>query len=77
MKLHELEGSDYEDVFQAEISNFVHPERGVDGNDVAAAIILRDAERSDLLMSLYRREIRTLSDVDEFTRLEDLEFQAV
>jgi hypothetical protein len=75
MKLHQLEGLAYEEVYLAEVENFKDPEKGVNGDDVAAALILRDEGRADLLSRLHRREIHVVGEVDEDTRFEDLVFE--
>jgi hypothetical protein len=74
-KLHELEGSAYEDAFMAEVNNFKDAQKGVNGDDVAAALILRDEGRMDLVERLHRREIHVFGEVDEDTRFEDLVFE--
>jgi hypothetical protein len=74
-RLHELQGSAYEDVYLEEVGNFKDATSGVDGDDIAAALILRDEGRLDLLERLHRRELHTVVSVDEDTRFEDLEFE--
>ena len=74
-KLHELEGSDYEDVYLMELWNFKDPQAGVDGDDLEAAFILSDTGRMDLLERLRRREIHVVGRVDEDSTFEDLEFE--
>jgi hypothetical protein len=75
IQLHELEGSDYEDVYLQEVGNFKDAAHGVNGDDVAAALILRDAGRMDLLGRLHRREIHVVGRVDEDSTFQDLEFE--
>jgi hypothetical protein len=74
-RLHELEGSDYEDAFMKEVEFFKDAQRGVDGNDVAAGLILRDEQQFELLRRLHQREIHVVVGVDEETKFEDLEFE--
>jgi len=75
--LHELQGLAYEDVYMKEVGSFKDSRLGVDGNDVAACLILRDEGRTDLLNRLHRREIHCVIEVDEYTRFADLEFEAL
>ena len=74
-KLHGLEGFDYEQAYLEEVSNFKDAALGVDGNDVAAALILKDEGRTDLLDRLHKREIHCVVSVDEESRFEDLQFE--
>ena len=75
VKLHELEGLAYEIVFMEEVSQFKDAALGVNANDVAAALIVRDEGGDDLLERLYRREIHVVGEVDEESRFEELEFE--
>jgi hypothetical protein len=75
LKLHELEGSAFEDAFMAEINNFKDAMKGVNGDDVAAALILKDEGRTDLLEKLHQREIHVVGEVDEDTKFKDLVFE--
>ena len=72
MKLNDLRGAAYDEVFREEVSKF---KAGKTGDDVRAAIILRDSGKMDLLRLLHKREIRVVVDVDEDTRLGDLRFE--
>ena len=76
IKLHELEGSAYEQAYLAEIAKFKDAGNGVTHNDVAGALILRDNGRSDLLKKLHARLIYVVTEVDEDTIFSDLEFSA-
>jgi len=77
MGFHDLKGLQYEAAYMAEVENFQDAHRGVPGNDVAAALILRDHGRTELLQRLYRREITVISNVDEDTSVDDLVFQDI
>jgi hypothetical protein len=74
-KLHELQGIEYERVYEVEVANFKHARQGVNGNDVAAALILKDEGQTDLLEKLYQRQIHVVTDVDEGTKFSDLVFE--
>jgi hypothetical protein len=74
-KLHELQGEAYEDVYMQEVWNFTDPYKGVNGEDIAACLILRDVGRTDLLERLHRREIHVVGRIDEDAKFEDLEFE--
>jgi len=75
--LHELEGEAYEEVFMQELMNFKNPQLGVDGNDIDAALILRDAGAVKLLKKLHDRRIHVMGKVDELSTFQELEFEAV
>ena len=77
MGLHDLQGSAYEHAFMAEVENFQDADKGVPGDDVAAALLLRDYGRTVLLQRLYRREITVVFPVDEDTTIEDLMLQEI
>lgn len=73
--MHELQGLAYEKVYEAEVGNFKNARRGVNGNDVTAALILKDAGRMDLLEKLHQREIHVVGEVDEDSTFADLVFE--
>ena len=75
ISLHELEGFDYEQAYMEEVGNFTDAAKGVDGDDVAACLICRDAGRLDLVEQLHRREIRCVVRVDEDSTFQELEFE--
>jgi hypothetical protein len=75
MKLQELQGSEYEDIYMQEVENFANAQRGVPGDDVTAALILRDANQLTLLALLHCRAIHVIGPVDENGRFEDLLFE--
>lgn len=75
MGFHNLNGLAYERAFLQEIEMFQNADQGVRADDVAAALLLRDHGKMELLGRLYRREITTATMVDEDTVLEDLLFQ--
>lgn len=77
MGFHDLQGSAYEHAFMAEVENFQDAHNGVPSGDVAAALILRDHGRTELLQRLHQREITVVSTADEDTVVEDLLFQEV
>jgi hypothetical protein len=72
--LHGLQGEAYEIVYMQEVEFFKDAQSGVDGNDIAGALILRDGGRFDLLRKLHNREIHFFG-VDEDSKFEDLEFE--
>jgi hypothetical protein len=74
-KLHQLEGCDYETAFMNEVSNFKDAAKGVNGDDVAAALILKDEGQTNLLEKLYRREIHVFGEVHEDSTFADLIFE--
>jgi hypothetical protein len=55
-----------------EVSHF---KDAANGDDVAAALILRDEGRTDLLERLHNRKIHCVVAVYEESRFEDLEFE--
>jgi len=77
MGLHSLQGSAYEQAYMAEVENFQDADKGVPADSVAAALLLRDHGRTELLQRLYRREITVVCTVDEDTTIDDLEFEAI
>jgi hypothetical protein len=74
-KLQGLEGFDYEQAYMEEVGNFKNAAKGVNGNDVAAALILRDERQFELLRRLRQREIHVAVEVDEGSKFEDLKFE--
>jgi hypothetical protein len=74
-KLHGLEGFDYEQEYMKEVENFKDAAKGVNGDDIAAALILRDEGRIDLLRKLHQRKMHVVGVVDEDSNFEDLEFE--
>ena len=77
LALRSLEGGEYDRVFMEELMNFKNPELGVDGNDIDAALILRDEGEMKLLKRLHDREIHVVGKVDDFSTFQELEFEAV
>jgi hypothetical protein len=75
LKLHELQGQAYEDVYMQEISNFKDAAAGVDGNDIAAALILLDEGRTDLLTQLRQGQVHVIGEIDEDSTFSELEFE--
>jgi hypothetical protein len=76
-RLHGLEGFDYEQAYLEEVSNFKDAALRVDGNDIVAALILRDERQFELLRRLHQRKIHVVGQVDEDSKLEDLKFEPV
>jgi hypothetical protein len=75
INLHKLEGFDYEQAYMEEVGNFKNAAKGVDGYDVAAALILIDQGETNLLERLRRREIHCIVSVDEDSTFQELEFE--
>ena len=77
MSKHKLEGQAFEDAFLSECSCFLNAEKGVRGEDIEAAMLLRSENRYDLLQLLHLRRVQVIGDVSEGDTSEDLEFQVV
>ena len=72
-----LQGSDFEDAYMKEVGNFKDARLGVPGDDVDAAMILRDAGEFELLRQVHQGEIHVVGQVDtDFDRFEDLIFES-
>jgi hypothetical protein len=64
--------------FDTEVREFVKGATGVEGDDVAAAILLRDAEKMAVLRALQQNIITTAYPVDlEEDEVSDLVFKVV
>jgi len=77
VRLRDLDGEAYDVIFMQELMNFKNPELGVDGDDIDAALILRDEGRFGLLGMLHDRRIRVIGPVDELSMFSELEFESV
>jgi hypothetical protein len=71
------DGLYFEGQFLKEIGFFLNAEKGVRGQDVEAAMLLREANHYDLLQLLHLRRVRVIGEVEEDDRAEDLEFEVV
>lgn len=73
-RITQSDGLDFERRFMAMVDRFSGAERGVDGNDVFAALLLEE-NNDPRLKHLLQRQIRTVGEVDEDSILEDLKFE--
>jgi hypothetical protein len=70
------DGLEFERKFLNEVGFFISAERGVSGDDVEAAMILRNENKYDLLRLLHLRRVHVVGSVDgEIDKACDLEFE--
>lgn len=73
----QVDGLQFEKEFQAEVNCFASAAVGVPGDDVEAALLLRQAGKTNALHLLHTGAIHVIGEVDvDEDRVEDLIFSA-
>jgi hypothetical protein len=71
------DGLEFEQRFLNEVGFFLNAQKGVNGNDVEAAMILRNEKKYDLLRLLHLRRVRVIGEIEEDDEAQDLQFETI